>query len=289
MLSEIQQQLRTAGDYLQAYGVDSLPVACRYVPLETFGAVQIDRPAYADRLLRALPTMPTDDEQRLWTGAAGHVLLAQSTAFVRTLPGYLPRRPGRPVEDSSVLDFGCGWGRLARLVCKFVRPSRLWGVDPWDRSIELCREHGVLGSFRVSSWLPRDLDVPQDLDLIYAFSVFTHLPEEVAVIALRTLTRHMSQGARLLLSIRPVEYWATHDFATLAPKAYSRKRSEAEHARAGYSFAPHHLPPIEGIVTYGDTSMTVDYARRLAAPLELIAIEWAAVDSLQVVLVFEKR
>ena len=35
--------------------------------------------------------------------------------------------------------------------------------------------------------------------------------------------------------------------------------------------------------------MTVEYARRLAAPLELIAIEWAAVDSLQLVLVFEKR
>ena len=288
MLTELQQQLRAAGDYVHAHGIDSLPLACRRIPLEAFGAIQIDRPAYAYPLVNSLPTMPTDDEQRLWAGAAGHVLLSQTTAIVRTLPGYLPCRPGRPAHDANVLDFGCGWGRLARLVGKFVRPSRLWGVDPWDRSIELCQEHGVLGTFRVSPWIPRELDVPQDLDLIYAFSVFTHLPEEVAVIALRTLTRHMSQGARLVMSIRPVEYWATHDFAGLAPKGYSRKRAEAEHASAGYAFAPHHLPPIEGIVTYGDTSMTVDFARRLAAPLELIAIEWAAVDSLQLVLVFEK-
>jgi hypothetical protein len=42
-------------------------------------------------------------------------------------------------------------------------------------------------------------------------------------------------------------------------------------------------------VPYGDTSLSVDYARRLAAPLELIALEWASVDKLQLVLVFEKR
>ena len=34
--------------------------------------------------------------------------------------------------------------------------------------------------------------------------------------------------------------------------------------------------------------MTVDYAVRLAAPLRLVALEWSAVDTLQLVLVFEK-
>jgi len=289
MLAEIKHQLAAAGDYLQVHGIDSLPAACCSIPLEVFGAIQIDRPNYALPLLSALPTMPSDDAQRLWTGAAGHVLLAQSTAFVRTLLAYLPRRAGRLGEEATVLDFACGWGRLARLVCKFVRPAHLWGVDAWDRSIDLCREHGVLGNFRTSPWIPRELDVPQDLDLVYAFSIFTHFPEEVAVTALRTLTRHMAPGARLLLSIRPVEYWAVHDFTALLPKGYSREQTEAEHMRTGYAFAPHNRAPVEGIVTYGDTSMSVDYARRLAAPLELIALEWAPVDSLQLVLVFEKR
>jgi len=288
LLSEFQSQLRAAGEFLSAHGVDSLPAACQGIPLDVFGAIQIDRPEYADTLLRWLPTMPSEDAQRLWTGAAGHGLLAQSTAFVRTLRGYLPYRTGRSWPDATVLDFGCGWGRLMRLVCKFASPSRLWGVDPWDQSIELCKEHGVLGTFRTSSWIPRELDVPQDLDLVYAFSVFTHLPEEIAVTALRTLTRHMAKGARLLLSVRPVEYWAFHDFSLSAGTNYSRERVEAQHARDGYMFAPHNLPPVEGIVTYGDTTMTVDYAQRLAAPLHLIAIEWAPVDSLQLVLVFEK-
>ena len=42
------------------------------------------------------------------------------------------------------------------------------------------------------------------------------------------------------------------------------------------------------IVAYGDSSMTVAYAERLAAPLRLVGVELAAVDSLQLVLVFEK-
>jgi SAM-dependent methyltransferase len=288
MLAEIHTQLREAADHLQSRGIDSLPEACATIPLEVFGAVQIDRPDAAQPLLQFLPTMPADDVQLLWTGASGHALLAHSLAFVRTLAGHIPAWTNRSAADANLLDFGCGWGRLLRLACKLVRPSHIWGVDPWDRSIELCREHNVLGDLRISSWIPRELDVPFDLDVAYAFSVFTHLPEELAVIALRTLTRHLATGGRLLLSIRPVEYWAWHDFSASGARGYSRERAENEHRTSGYTFVPHDRPPIEGILAYGDSSMTVDYAVRLAAPLRLVALEWSAVDTLQLVLVFEK-
>jgi trans-aconitate methyltransferase len=287
MFTEIEHRLRSAADLLQARGLDALPVACRAIPLEIFGAIQIDRPEPAQQLLRFLPTMPSDDVQLLWTGSSGHTLLAQSIAFVRTLVAHLPIRLGSSA-DPTIFDFGCGWGRHLRLACKFIPPSRLWAVDPWDRSIELCKEHGVLGEVRMSSSIPRQLDVPEDFELVYAFSVFTHLPQEVAVISLRTLYRHMASGARLVLTIRPVEYWAWHNFSASTAKGYSRERSEAEHWRAGYSFVPSDHPKTEGIVTYGDTSMTVEFAQRLAAPLQLIAVEWSAVDTFQLVLVFEK-
>ena len=288
MLAEIQHQLRTAGDHLHSRGIESLPEACAAIPLEVFGAVQIDRPESGCGTAAFPSDDARDDVQVLWTGGSGHGLLAQSVAFGRTFAGYFPNRTTRPRADASVLDFGCGWGRLLRLACKFVRPSRLWGVDPWDRSIELCKEHGVLGNLRLSPWIPRELDVPQDLDMAYAFSVFTHLPAEVAAIALRTLTRHLVSGGRLLLTVRPIEYWSWHDFAGSAARGYSRERAEAEHRGAGYTFVPHDRPPIEGIVAYGDSSMTVEYAQRLAAPLRLVAVECSAIDILQLVLVFEK-
>ena len=288
MLSEIQHELRIAVGYLQTHGIDALPEACRTIPLEVFGAIQIDRPEPAEQLLRFLPTMPSDDVQLLWTGSSGHSLLAQSLAFVRILVSHLQTRRDRQSADATALDFGCGWGRLMRLVCKVIRPSRLWAVDPWDQSIAICKEHGVLGQVRVSDWIPRQLDVPDELDLVYAFSVFTHLSQEVSVISLRTIYRHMARGARLVLTIRPVEYWAWHNFSSSAARGYSRERAEAEHRSVGYSFVPFDHPQTEGVITYGDTSMTVELAQRLAAPLRLIAVEWAAVDAFQLVLVFEK-
>ena len=288
MLAEIQHQLRLAAEHLRIHGPDTIPEACAAIPLETFGAIQIDRPESAVPLLDFLPTMPSDDVQVLWTGSSGHVLLAQSVAFVRTLTSNFPGRTARRPADAHLLDFGCGWGRLLRLACKFVRPSRLWGVDPWDRSIAMCEEHHVPGNLRLSNWIPRELDVPDDLDVVYAFSVFTHLPEEIAVIALKTLSRHMVSGGRLLVTIRPIEYWGWHDFAVSAEAGYTRERAEAAHTRRGYTFVPHDRAPIEGIVAYGDSSMTVAYAERLAAPLRLVGVELAAVDSLQLVLVFEK-
>ena len=288
MLAEIQHQVRAAAAHLQSRGIDALPEACAPIPLEVFGALQIERPEIAEPLQKYLPTMPSDEVQLLWTGASGQVLLAHSLAFVRTLAGHVPVRTHQSSADATVLDFGCGWGRLMRLACKFVRPSRLWGVDPWNRSIELCQEHGVLGNLRISPWIPRELEVPRDLDVAYAFSVFTHLPEELAVITLRTLTRHLAPGGRLLLSVRPIEYWAWHDFSESGARGFSRELAESAHRRVGYSFVPHNRPPIEGIDAYGDSSMTVDLVQRLAAPLRLVALEWSAVDALQLVLIFEK-
>ena len=75
-----------------------LPEACATIPLEVFGAIQIDRPDAAQDLLNFLPTMPGDDVQELWAGASGHVLLGQSLAFVRTLAGYLPNSDAAPAR-----------------------------------------------------------------------------------------------------------------------------------------------------------------------------------------------
>jgi SAM-dependent methyltransferase len=285
MLAEIDRELRSAARHLQTSGMDALPEACAAIPLEVFGGIQIDRPESATELLQFLPTMPGADVQELWAGSSGHVLLGQSLAVVRTVAVHLP---SVRTSDATVLDFGCGWGRLLRLICKFVRPSCLWGVDPWDRSLDLCRDHRVPGQLRQSDWIPRALDVPQDLNFVYAFSVFTHLPEEIAVIALRTLSRHLVKAGRLLLTIRPVEYWGWHDFAGVRAAGHSRGRAESGHHRVGYAFVPHNRPPIEGIVPYGDTSMSVEFVQRLAAPLRLIAVEWSAVDPFQLIVVFEK-
>ena len=85
---------------------------------------------------------------------------------------------GRPLQGfESILDFGCGSGRLIRHVHQYT-DAALFGTDYNPRLIEWCRSNLPFGFF--STNLPRPplgFDA-QSFDYIYARSVFTHLTEE---------------------------------------------------------------------------------------------------------------
>jgi len=86
-------------------------------------------------------------------------------------------------------------------------------------------------------------------DLIYAFSVFTHLSEKTAHVALKTLRDYIADDGALAITIRPPEYWHLTE----------REEMLEEHNRHRFAFVPHERPPIDGDIIYGDTSMAVDY------------------------------
>jgi SAM-dependent methyltransferase len=75
-----------------------------------------------------------------------------------------------------VLDFGCGAGRVLRHAVAEDPQGEFWGCDIHDRSVEWLR--GVLSPplhiFQTADWPPMQQPDGQ-FDLIYAFSVFTHL------------------------------------------------------------------------------------------------------------------
>ena len=48
-------------------------------------------------------------------------------------------------ERASVADYGCGWGRITRLFHRDTPCDNIYALDSWDRSIALCRDHGVKG------------------------------------------------------------------------------------------------------------------------------------------------
>ena len=81
---------------------------------------------------------------------------------------------GRPVSDfRTILDFGCGCGRLARYV---QHGCRLVGTDIDRENVEWCRTN-LSGEFLVNSRMP-PLDLASgQVDCVVANDVFTHLPE----------------------------------------------------------------------------------------------------------------
>lgn len=228
----------------------------RRLGLDDFGELLASMPnPDFPRLSRVLPKMASTEVQTSWTGAHGLSLLKQTSSFVRSAAYNFARLTGRPLDGARILDFGCGYGRIARFMYYFTDPERFIGLDPWDRSIELCRQAGFGDNFRQSEYLPRSLPVGDaQFDMIYAFSVFTHLSERATRQALETLRRYVQDSGLLIITIRPIEYWSIGrsdhgDTAALV----------AQHRQRGFAFQPHQREMVEGDITYGDTSMTAGW------------------------------
>jgi SAM-dependent methyltransferase len=255
----------------------SLVAATSSLPLEIFGELMLERPSHLPAIARRLPTMPPDEVQRNWTGNCGAALMGQSLAFVKTLLAIHGTYGSRKIHAAQILDFGCGWGRLLRLMLKYAPAGNLYGVDPWSKSIGLCRQHDIPCQLAVSDYVPQSLPFSGPFDLVYAFSVFTHLSERTTRVVLSTLRRAIADDGVLCITIRPVEYWAHLDAPT-------RSELMERHRTAGFAFVPHaHRELIDGEVTYGDTSMTLEYLEQLAPGWRIGGVEWNDNDRLQVV------
>lgn len=232
----------------------------RKLPVADFWELLFDVPRKYSGLAALLPRMPPEDVQRSWTGNAGRELFAQSSAFILTLSRAFERFTGRPLEGATILDYGCGWGRLLRLMYVYSSPDNIFGIDPWDESIRICRERGVLGQVAVCDYLPRALPFNGvQFDLIYAYSVFTHLSERTAFLVQNAMRSRIKPGGIAAITIRPVQYWLKHP-ENLPPGETIENLMRTHDAR-GFAFAPHQRVPIEGEITYGDASISIEYIK----------------------------
>src|SRR5206468_926069 len=79
-------------------------------------------------------------------------------------------------ELRTALDFGCGYGRVVRLLVGRIEPSRLFVTDIVREAVTFCSSE-----FGVNPIFPRrdgHITALPAMDLIYAISVLTHLPED---------------------------------------------------------------------------------------------------------------
>jgi SAM-dependent methyltransferase len=277
-LTLFDEVFRTIDRRIATVPPDDVPRLFRDVPLDAFGDLSLDVPTQFPNLRAFLPSMPPANVQVNWTGDHGTALLQVSLAFVKTLVEHYEAITGRSIGDATVLDFGCGWGRLIRLLYKYVPHEQIYAVDPWDESIALCREHGVKAHLAQSDYVPRSLPFARRFDLIYAYSVFTHLSEKTTHIALRTLRDHISDSGLLVLTIRPKEHWHPCHPGAVAEAMIQR------HDEKGFAFVPANRIPIDGDITYGDTSISLDYFSGHFPQWKLVRVDSAFVDPYQVLL-----
>jgi SAM-dependent methyltransferase len=261
------------------------------IPLEIFGRMMVDRPAEFPNIMKWMPLMPSDKVQQSWTGCSGHDLMKQSVSFIRIAVGKYHETACKPLSEGTVLDFGCGWGRLARLLYKYVPAGNIYGVDPWDQSIDLCRETNLYGNYFISDYLPEKLPIPgvAKFDLVIAFSVFTHLSEKAAGMALELLSNSLHRNGVLIFTIRPREYWAFAQDQGPFFKSIPIDRMLSDYDTKGFAFFPHIREEIDGEVTYGEASMSIDYLKQKCVGLKLSGIEWSSEDPHQMIVMLKKE
>jgi glycosyltransferase involved in cell wall biosynthesis/2-polyprenyl-3-methyl-5-hydroxy-6-metoxy-1,4-benzoquinol methylase len=157
-------------------------------------------------LRKVLPSMPDDSIQRDFIGSEGDRALQEGfrayQIICKTSSLY-----GRPVtQESAILDFGCGWGRILRFFMRDVPTAQLHGVDVMPLAIDLSRQTNPWCKFSLISALPPSGLTERSYDLIYLYSVFSHLSEHAHQRWLTEFHRLLRPGGLLFATTRPRYY-----------------------------------------------------------------------------------
>jgi SAM-dependent methyltransferase len=265
----------------------SLIKKLRLIGLNDYGELITSLPHQKfPKLSNLLPKMASPNVQESWTGSSGTTLLKQTLDFTRSLAFNFTAITEKSLFDKKILDFGCGYGRISRMMYFFTDEKNFYGVDPWRESIDICYQDGLNTNFHISEYLPNQLPVNENkFDLIFAFSVFTHLSEKATKASLNSIVNYIKDNGLIAITIRPIEYW---DIDRAAKNSGRTDILKARHNSDGFSFLPHNRTSIEGDITYGDTSMTFKWITDNFPRLEIAGTDRSLSDPYQIYIFLRK-
>jgi SAM-dependent methyltransferase len=224
------------------------------------------------------PAFPDAKLQETFVGSSGESALQEAFLFYQDIKRFAARLGIEISLRTRILDFGCGWGRNYRFFLKDVSPSELIGVDVDPECVRLCREHFPVGQFEVCGAAPPLPFKDETFDIVYAYSVFSHLSENVALGWVREFSRILSPGGVFIattLKEAHLDVWnkirmtGDHWLKALPDFDLAQKRRDFQAGRflyCGIGGSGVRTPDF-----YGEAIIPPEYARRAWAPgLKLI-------------------
>jgi cyclopropane fatty-acyl-phospholipid synthase-like methyltransferase len=204
----------------------------------------------------AVAGVPDEQLQAHFVGLAGEDAFKDGFRIYQ-LVRRLYERHAAPLDDSTrVLDFGCGWGRIARF---FLRETEeLWGIDVSERVIEVCRHTIPRGTFQLTERFGPSVFAEASFDLVYAYSVFSHLSETCHASWIADFARILRPGGVLVATTRPREF-------------VEREVREPKEALAAYDAGEYCYYESHGFPDFGLAAIPESYVReRWSNQLEVV-------------------
>ena len=156
---------------------------------------------YADLRHPHLQIPPALLRYRVGESTDPGLFLAIGEHISQDIQAALLRVDRRIADFHSILDFGCGCGRTLRWLTPQFPDARFSGADVDAEAIAWCRAHLPAVDWRVNAAVPPLPFAGHAFDLIYAVSVFTHLPANLQNLWLPELARILRPGGILLLTV----------------------------------------------------------------------------------------
>lgn len=209
-------------------------------------AVDLTLSNHPDSMLRA-----GGDQHYFSVGASALNVILAATALAQ-------------VEPTSILDFGCGAGRVTRWLRVAFPTARLSACDL--REDDVCF---VERRFAAATWRSRtsvaEIEKPHvhGLDLIWLGSVITHLDESTSIALLRKLSQWLNPRGLLIASLhgRGVQIRGDAGKTYLHPQGWRQIRSAYD--ATGYGYADY-----ERQVGYGISLSSPEWTVALSKRLE---------------------
>jgi SAM-dependent methyltransferase len=145
------------------------------------------------RLLESFPSPPEDYMYRVvHTKDLNHFKVGSLQTFAQFMKAACQYT--NFLSAQRILDWGCGCGRLSSHFLSFLEGPEVFGCDIDPYAIEWCNNNIQSGTFSVINPLPPTEYCSDFFDIIFSYSVFTHLTREVQHAWLSEMQRIIKPG-----------------------------------------------------------------------------------------------
>jgi len=220
--------------------------------------------------------LPDAALQAQFVGSCGPEAFAEATTFCAKLSSAARKYGSALGADTRVLDFGVGWGRLYRVLLNHADPGNLVGVDIDQMCIDLCSAAMPYGAFARNGVGP-PLGFPDGhFDVVYAYSVFSHLAPQVARAWFEDFRRVLRPGGLVLFTTLK----AAHLNVWRRQAAESESHYSACLRRAGFDYDAWRKRAARGEPLYlpigGDDSRDVSASTGVGSYLQgsVLTVDW---------------